>query len=292
MAGLKEIRTRIATVKTTRQVTNAMKMVSAARLKKAQDAIMQFRPYAEKMHHLLTLLRANMENTDDSVFTRPGKGKKVLMVLISSNRGLCGGFNINITRKAADRVQDAYPYLIDEGNVDFLAIGKQGEHQLKHYGCNMKENRNELYNNLNFENVSLVASEIMESFATGEYSCVELVYNSFQNAAVQELTIEQFLPVEINGDEKQEVRFDLIYEPSKAYIVQELIPRILKIQFYKAMLDSHASEHGARMTAMHLATDNATELLKELNLAYNKARQASITNELLEIVSGAEALKG
>ncbi len=292
MAGLKDIRTRIATVKTTRQVTNAMKMVSAARLKKAQDAIMQIRPYAEKMHQILSLLRANLENTNESVYIRPVEGAKTLMVLISSNRGLCGGFNINAAKKAADRVRDAYSDQMKEGNVEFLAIGKQGERQLKHYGWKVKENRNELYSELTFENVSLVASEIMQSFANGEYGCVELVYNSFKNAAVHELTSEQFLPVEMDEAEEEEARFDLIFEPSKAYIVEELIPRILKIQFYKAMLDSHASEHGARMTAMHLATDNATELLKELNLAYNKARQASITNELLEIVSGAEALRG
>lgn len=292
MAGLKEIRTRIATVKTTRQVTNAMKMVSAARLKKAQDAIIQIRPYADKMHQILSLLRANMEGTKESVYIRPGESKKILMVIISSNRGLCGGFNINVAKKGADRVQDAYSHQMEEGNVEFLAIGKQGERQLKHYGWKVTGNRNELYNELTFENVSLVASEIMESFVNGEYGCVELVYNSFKNAAIQELTTEQFLPVEIEEDEEEEARFDLIYEPSKVYIVHELIPRILKIQFYKAMLDSHASEHGARMTAMHQATDNATELLKDLNLAYNKARQASITNELLEIVSGAEALKG
>ncbi|MBN1822473.1 MAG: ATP synthase F1 subunit gamma [Prolixibacteraceae bacterium] len=292
MAGLKEIRTRIASVKTTKQVTSAMKMVSAAKLKKAQDAIMQIRPYADKMYQILGSLSASLENSEDSVFTQPREKNKILVVLISSNRGLCGGFNSNVSKKAAELVRTKYSKQLQLGNVNFLAIGKQGERQLKHFKLNVAGNKNELFDALTFENVSAVAKEVMQLFAKGEYDCIELVYNQFKNAAVQELTTEQFLPVVIEKGEEEKTNFDFIYEPSKEYIIRELIPRSLKIQFYKALLDSYAAEHGARMTAMHQATDNATELLKELNLVYNKARQAAITNEILEIVSGAEALKG
>jgi len=292
MAGLKEIRTRIASVKTTRQVTSAMKMVSAAKLKKAQDAIMQIRPYADKMYQILSSLSASLENAEDSVYTQPREAKKILVLLISSNRGLCGGFNTNVSKKAVELVKTKYSEQLKQGNVEFLAIGKQGERQLKHHSLNVAGNKNELFDELTFTHVATVANSVMEEFAKGTYDRVELVYNQFKNAAVQVLTTEQFLPVEMEESEEETTNFDFIYEPSKEYIIQELIPRSLKIQFYKAMLDSNAAEHGARMTAMHQATDNATELIKELNLVYNKARQATITNEILEIVSGAEALKG
>jgi F-type H+-transporting ATPase subunit gamma len=292
MAGLKEIRTRIASVKTTRQVTSAMKMVSAAKLKKAQDSIMQIRPYADKMSDILSSLSASLVKSEDSVFTHQREPKKVLIVLISSNRGLCGGFNSNVSKKAADLARTKYRKQLASGDVHFLALGKMGERQVKHLKFNVANNNHEIFDNLSFENVSKIAAAVMESFAKGEYDCVELVYNQFKNAAVQVLETEKFLPVEIKEDEKQNTNYDFIYEPSKEYIIKELIPRSLKIQFYKALLDSNAAEHGARMTAMHQATDNATELLKDLTLLYNKARQASITNEILEIVSGAEALKG
>ena len=292
MAGLKEIRNRIASVKTTRQVTSAMKMVSAAKLKKAQDAIMQIRPYADKLHQILGSLSASLENIEDSVFTQAREPEKVLVVLVTSNRGLCGGFNTNISKKAIELAKTSYSQQLQMGKVDFIAIGKQGGRQLTHRGMTLIGNKNDIYDALTFENVSEVASEIMQSFAKGEYDRVELVYNQFKNAAVQIQTTEQFLPVEMQEGEEDSNNFDFIYEPSKEHIIQELIPRSLKIQFYKALLDSHAAEHGARMTAMHQATDNATELLKELTLQYNKARQATITGEILEIVSGAEALKG
>jgi F-type H+-transporting ATPase subunit gamma len=293
MAGLKEIRTRIASVKTTKQVTSAMKMVSAAKLKKAQDAILQIRPYADKMSMILSSLSASLEKSEDSVYTLQREPSKVLIVLISSNRGLCGGFNSNVTKKAAELARTKYSNQFAKGNVSLLAIGKMGERQAKTLKLDVAGNQNALYDNLSFESVSAVASAVMASYAKGEYDCVELVYNQFKNAAIQVVTAEKFLPVEIKKEEKQTTTsFDFIYEPSKEYIIQELIPRSLKIQFYKAMLDSNAAENGARMTAMHQATDNATELLKELTLQYNKARQASITNEILEIVSGAEALKG
>ncbi len=292
MAGLKEIRTRIASVKTTRQVTSAMKMVSAAKLKKAQDAILQIRPYAEKLHQILTSLSASLENAEDSVYTQHRNPEKVLVILITSNRGLCGGFNTNVSKKAIELVVTKYNQQHLLGKVDFICLGKQGERQLKHRGIKVVENKNEIFDSLTFENVSEIASEIMKAFAGGVYDRVEIVYNQFKNAAVQIQTTEQFLPVEMNKEEEQNTNFDFIYEPSKEEIIQELIPRSLKIQFYKALLDSHAAEHGARMTAMHQATDNASELLRDLTLQYNKARQATITGEILEIVSGAEALKG
>ena len=292
MAGLKEIRTRIASVKTTRQVTSAMKMVSAAKLKKAQDAILQIRPYAEKLHQILTSLSASLENVEDSVYTQSRIPEKVLIVLVSSNRGLCGGFNANIAKKAIELVKTKYNRQHQLGNVEFICLGKQGVRQLKHRGMKVSGNKNDIFDSLTFENISEVAAEIMKAFVNGSYDRVELVYNQFRNAAVQVLTCEQFLPVEIQEEETQNTNYNFIYEPSKEYIIRELIPRSLKIQFYKALLDSNAAEHGARMTAMHQATDNATALLGQLTLQYNKARQATITNEILEIVSGAEALKG
>ncbi len=292
MAGLKEIRTRIASVKTTRQVTSAMKMVSAAKLKKAQDSILQIRPYADKLHEILTSLSASLENVEDSVYTQTREPNKVLIVLVTSNRGLCGGFNANISKKAIELVNAKYSKQLKLGNVNFISIGKQGGRQMKHRGMNVIDDKNEIFNSLTFENVSLITQEIMDGFADGKYDRIELVYNQFKNAAVQIQTTEQFLPVEIKEENNDSANFDFIYEPSKEKIIYELIPRSLKIQVYKALLDSNAAEHGARMTAMHQATDNATDLLKELTLQYNKARQATITGEILEIVSGAEALKG
>ncbi|QIA06686.1 ATP synthase F1 subunit gamma [Draconibacterium halophilum] len=291
MAGLKEIRTRIASVKTTRQVTSAMKMVSAAKLKKAQDAILQIRPYADKLHQILTSLSASLENVEDSVYTHTREPKKVLLILVSSNRGLCGGFNSNISKKAVEVANTKYAQQLQLGNLDFMCIGKQGVRQLKHRGYKVVADENDLFDALTFENVSRVAEECMKSFADEHYDRIELVYNQFKNAAVQVQAAEQFLPVEME-EEDDDGNYDFIYEPSKEYIIKELIPRSLKIQFYKALLDSNAAEHGARMTAMHQATDNATDLIGSLTLEYNKARQASITGEILEIVSGAEALNG
>ena len=291
MAGLKEIRTRIASVKTTRQVTSAMKMVSAAKLKKAQDSILQISPYAEKLHQILTSLSASLENVEDSAYTQSRHPEKILVILISSNRGLCGGFNTNIAKKAIELVKTKYSKQLQLGNVEFICLGKQGERQLKHRGMKVSGNKNGIYDELTFDNVNEIAVEVMKAFTEGSYDRVELVYNQFKNAAVQTQTTEQFLPVEMQEEEDLNTNHDFIYEPSKEYIIQELIPRSLKIQFYKALLDSNAAEHGARMTAMHQATDNATALLGDLTLQSNKARQATITNEILEIVSGAEALK-
>lgn len=291
MAGLKEIRIRIASVKTTRQVTSAMKIVSAAKLKKAQDAIYQIRPYANKLKGILSSLSASLENGEDSVYTQQREPEKVLIVLISSNRGLCGGFNSNISKNAAKLVHEKYSRQLGLGNVQFLCVGKKGMMQMKYHGMKVVDNKNDIFNALSFGNISIIALDLMKLFEDGSYDRIEIVYNLFKNAAVQIQTSEQFLPVEIKKEETEKVNTNFIYEPSKEIIIQELIPRILKIQFYKALLDSHAAEHGARLTAMHQSTDNATELLNYLTLQYNKARQASITGEILEIVSGAEALK-
>lgn len=292
MAGLKEIRTRIASVKTTRQVTSAMKMVSAAKLKKAQDAILQIRPYAEKLHQILTSLSASLDNVEDSVYTQNRIPEKVLVILVSSNRGLCGGFNTNISKKAIELVVEKYQEQQKKGKLEFLSIGKQGERYLKHRGYKVAANENSLFDELTFENVSKIAEAAMKAFEKREYDRIELVYNQFKNAAVQEQVSEQFLPVEMEEDQGNNTNYNFIYEPSKEHIIRELIPRSLKIQMYKALLDSHAAEHGARMTAMHQATDNATTLIGDLTLQYNKARQAAITGEILEIVGGAEALNG
>ncbi len=293
MANLKEIRTRITSVKTTRQVTSAMKMVSAAKLKKAQDAILQIRPYAEKLSIMLSSLSSSLENDSDSFFTVQRKPERILIVVVSSNRGLCGGFNSYITKKAIGLAKTTYAKQLKSGHVDFLVIGKQAGKILRSYHIPVISEKNYLFDELTFETVSEVAKSVMEDFITGKYDRVELVYNKFINAAIQEQVSEQFLPVQqAEAEPTKRMNLDYIFEPSLEYIVQELIPRSLKIQFYKALLDSHAAEHGARMTAMHKATDNASDLIDELTLTFNKARQAAITNAILEVTNGAEALNG
>jgi F-type H+-transporting ATPase subunit gamma len=293
MPNLKEIRTRISSVKTTRQVTSAMKMVSAAKLKKAQDAILQIRPYAEKLSDLLSSLSSALDNSADSVYTVQREPEKVLIVLISSNRGLCGGFNSNIAKKAIAVAKTTYSRQLKSGKVDFLAIGKQGGKILRSYHLDILEEKNYLFDHLDFDHVSTEVQLIMDDFATGKYDRVELVYNKFINAASQHQISEQFLPVlPAVSDHTKKNNTDYIFEPSVELIVEQMIPRSLKIQFYKALLDSHAAEHGARMTAMHKATDNATDLINELTLNFNKARQAAITNAILEVTNGAEALNG
>lgn len=293
MANLKEIRTRITSVKTTRQVTSAMKMVSAAKLKKAQDAILQIRPYAEKLSELLSSLGAALDNNADSVYTVQRDPEKVLIVLISSNRGLCGGFNSYVSKMGIQLAKTKYKNQLTSGKLDFIAIGKQGGKILRSYQMKEQAEKNYLFDHLDFEHVSVEVQAIMDAFVSGKYDRVELVYNKFINAAVQEQVAEQFLPVlPAAADKKKRGNTNYLFEPSLELIVEELIPRSLKIQFYKALLDSHAAEHGARMTAMHKATDNATELIDELTLNFNKARQAAITNAILEVTNGAEALNG
>ncbi len=293
MANLKEIRTRITSVRTTRQVTSAMKMVSAAKLKKAQDAILQIRPYAEKLSDLLSSLSSALDNSADSVFTVQRNPDKVLIVLVSSNRGLCGGFNSYISKKAIFLAKTKYKNQLNSGKLDFIVIGKQAGKILRSYQIPIQGEKNYLFDNLTFDHVSVEVKAIMADFVNGKYDRVELVYNKFVNAAFQELVSEQFLPVlPIADDKKERNNTNYIYEPSLENIVAELIPRSLAIQFYKALLDSHAAEHGARMTAMHKATDNASDLIDELTLTFNKARQASVTNAILEVTNAAEALNG
>ena len=261
-----------------------MKMVSAAKLKKAQDAITQMRPYADKLTELLQNLSATLEGEVGGVYSEQKEVSKVLLVAITSNRGLCGGFNSSIIKASINNIEQNYK----GKQVDILTIGKKGNDILTK-SHNVIENYTDVFDDLTFDNVAVIAENIMKMFAEGNYDKVELVYNRFKNAATQIETLEQFLPIEpIEGDENTNI--DYLFEPSKAEIVLELIPKSLKTQLYKAIRDSFASEHGARMTAMHKATDNATELRDELLLTYNKARQAAITNEILEIVGGAEAL--
>ena len=285
MANLKEIRNRITSVKSTMQITSAMKMVSAAKLKKAQDAITAMRPYANKLTELLQSLSASLDGDGGSVFADDREVDKVLVVAITSNRGLCGAFNSNIIKEGHRLVKDVYK----SKQVDFVTIGKKGNDILsKTY--TIVENNNAVFDELTFDNVEIIAEQLMDMFASGAYDKVELIYNTFKNAATQIVMTEQFLPIVASPDETVTANSDYIFEPEKVEIVRTLIPKSLKTQLYKAIRDSFASEHGARMTAMHKATDNAGELRDELTLKYNKARQAAITNEILEIVGGAEAL--
>ena len=284
MANLKEIRNRITSIGSTMQITSAMKMVSAAKLKKAQDAITQMRPYANKLTELLQSLSATLDGEIGGVYSEQKEVSKVLLVVITSNRGLCGAFNSSVIKTAIKNIEGQY----SGKQVDLMTVGKKGNDILsKSY--TVVENHNEVYDDLTFGNVAQIAEGIMEKFAEGDYDKVDLVYNRFKNAATQITQFEQFLPIAPVAGESTTTS-DYIFEPGKAEIVLELIPKSLKTQLYKAIRDSYASEHGARMTAMHKATDNATDLRNELLLVYNKARQAAITNEILEIVGGAEAL--
>jgi len=284
MANLKEIRNRISSVSSTMQITSAMKMVSAAKLKKAQDAITAMRPYSDKLTQMLVNLSSSVDF--ENVYLSPRKVKNKLIVCITSNRGLCGAFNSNVIKKCTEIATSS-----DE-NVSFFCIGKKGGDILSKTH-NVIQSNNAVFDDLTFENISTIADKVMSMFLNKEYDSVQIVYNKFKNAATQIVTQEQYLPIENNkskDDEKDSS--DYIFEPTQIEIISELIPKSLKTQLYKSVRDSYASEHGARMTAMHKATDNATELRDQLKLTYNKARQAAITNEILEIVGGAEALNG
>ncbi|MGA9588296.1 MAG: ATP synthase F1 subunit gamma [Salegentibacter sp.] len=286
MANLKELRSRITSVSSTMQITSAMKMVSASKLSKAQDAITAMRPYAEKLTQLLQDLSATLDDESGSKFAENREVKKVLVVAISSNKGLAGAFNTNIIKAVKQLQQDEY----QAKNIQLLTLGKKANDILSKtfdiYG-----NDNDIFDDLTFDKVAVIAEDLMQAFVDGKYDKIVLVYNHFKNAATQIVKKEQFLPIEqFESEEKKNVQLDYIFEPSKLAIVKDLIPKSLKMQLYKALRDSFASEHGARMTAMHKATENATELRDDLKLSYNKARQASITNEILEIVGGAEAL--
>lgn len=289
MANLKEIRNRIGSVSSTMQITSAMKMVSAAKLKRAQDAITAMRPYSEKLTELLQNLSVTLDADTGSKYSEQREVNKVLAVAITSNRGLAGAFNNNIIKEARNLASGPYA----GKQVDYLTLGKKGNDILKK-SHSIFENNNDIFEDLSFETTSEIAERLMELFSEGTYDKIILIYNTFVNAATQIVVKEQFLPILppklADGQVNQEVHY--IFEPSKEEIVETLIPKSLKTQLFKAIRDSVASEHGARMTAMHKATDNATELRDELKLQYNKARQAAITNEILEIVGGAEALAG
>ncbi|MBQ4801367.1 ATP synthase F1 subunit gamma [Aquimarina sp. MMG015] len=286
MANLKELRSRITSVSSTMQITSAMKMVSAAKLNKAQMAITAMRPYADKLTELLQSLSASLEGDSASSFSEQREVNKVLVVAIASNRGLAGAFNSNIVKASRELYDNVYA----GKQVDFVTIGKK-VNDIVSKTHTVVANKSELFDDLTFANVAAIAEELMEMFTNGSYDKIVVVYNKFKNAATQIVTTEQFLPIKpVETEGEKSANLDYIFEPSKEEIVEELIPKSLKTQLYKAIRDSFASEHGARMTAMHKATDNATELRDSLKLQYNKARQASITNEILEIVGGAEAL--
>jgi len=292
MPNLKEVRTRIESVNSTKQITSAMKLVAASKLRKAQGAILQLRPYAQKLQEFLQGLSAGLDQADEAVYSDTRDIKNVLLVVVTSNRGLCGAFNSNVIKQTEKLINSTYKEAYGKGNLSLYCIGKKGAEYFSGHGYPVVHQDLEIFDNLNFENALPIAEGLMKDFSDKKYDRIDMVYNQFKNAAVQVLLTEQFLPILPPEDDGSNLQVDYIFEPNKEEIVQELVPKSLKIQFFKALLDSFASEHGARMTAMHMATDNATELLKELKLSYNKARQASITNEILEIVSGAEALKG
>tara|TARA_B100000927_G_scaffold133665_1_gene107714 strand:- start:2400 stop:3260 length:861 start_codon:yes stop_codon:yes gene_type:complete len=285
MPNLKEIRARISSVGSTMQITSAMKMVSAAKLKRAQDSITQLRPYSNKLTELLNNLSSSLDATIGGDLTSDRGEKNVLIIAITSNRGLCGAFNTNIIKKVKNISENKY----SKSKISLLTIGKKGSEFFARNNYNVISSHDELYDELTFENSSKIAQSIINSFLNKKFDKVILVYNQFKNAATQIIVSEQFLP--IKPQQTTNAIKNYIFEPNQEEIVSELIPKSLKSQFFKGILDSYASEHGARMTAMHKATDNAGELKRELTLTYNKARQAAITGEILEIVGGAEALQ-
>jgi len=292
---LKEVRTRIQSVISTQQITKAMKMVSAAKLRRAQDAITQMRPYSGKLTEMLNNIISGGEGDIEINFAKPREVKSVLIVLITSDKGLCGGFNSNLIKMTRSLVQDKYKDLAKQGKVEIMTIGNKGYGYFKRESNPVNKDFLGLFTQLSFENVSKAADYAMNGFLSGKFDQVEIVYSKFKNAATQIFTTEQFLPIpkaEAPASAKKKKVPDFIYEPGKKEIVEYLVPKILKTQFYKAILDNNASEHGARMTAMDKASDNANELLRDLKISYNRARQASITTELTEIVSGAAALEG
>ena len=292
MPNLKEVRNRIVSVGSTMQITSAMKMVSAAKLKRAQDAITQMRPYANKLQEILQNVSSSLD-TSENAYARDTKTKSVLLVVISSNRGLAGGFNANVIKKTWSLIKNDYA----DNNVSVISIGKKANDAFKRteysiLGTDLPHGLNEIFDSLNYNTVAPIAEKIMETFVNKQFDKVVLVYNQFKNAAIQLVQAEQFLPIVASQTDGKSSSVDYIFEPSMEFIVSDLIPRSLKTQFYKALLDSVASEHGARMTAMHKATDNAKDMLRDLKISYNKARQTAITTEILEIVAGAEALNG
>ena len=285
MANLKEIRNRIASVSSTMQITSAMKMVSAAKLKKAQDAITAMRPYSDKLTELIQNLSSSIDGDTQNPYTEQRPVQNVLVLVITSNRGLCGGFNSNVVKAVSKNISTVYA----NKKVSLITLGKKGNDILQK-SSEIETNNNEIFDELTFSNASAIADSFMADFTSKKYDKIEVVYNRFKNAATQIVTTETLLPIVSEQDDQNTAGADYIFEPTQENIVQELLPKSIKMQLFKALRDSIASEHGARMTAMHKATDNATELRDQLKLSYNQARQAAITNEILEIVGGAEAL--
>jgi F-type H+-transporting ATPase subunit gamma len=293
MSGqLKEVRSRIQSVQSTQQITKAMKMVSAAKLRRAQDAIVQMRPYAQKLQEMLSNIVSNTEGEVGGSLAKDRGAEKVLLIVITSDRGLAGGYNANIIKLARLTIEEKYKAQRQKGNVTIWNVGKKGYEGLTRAEYNTNADFKDLFHNLSFENVQQVATAAVKAFENKEFDIVELVYSEFKNAATQRFVVERFLPIPKLEKKEGVKKADFIFEPAKEELVAELMPKILNTQLFKAVLDAHASEHGARMTAMDKASENANELLKGLKISYNRARQAAITTELTEIVSGAAALQG
>jgi F-type H+-transporting ATPase subunit gamma len=294
MSGqLKEVRNRIKSIQSGQQITKAMKMVSAAKLRRAQDAILLMRPYAVKLQEMLQNIVSNSEGNIDTPLAAQRPGDKVLVVVITSDRGLCGAFNSNLIKTAKRVIREKYAEQFEKGNVEILPIGKKGYEHFLQNGYKVNDKFWNIFTSLTFEHVKEAAAVALAGFVNGTYDAVEIVYSEFRNAATQVFVTEQFLPIaKVENEDKNNLKADFIFEPEKDILIAELMPKILNTQFFKAILDSHASEHGARMTAMDKATENASEMLRSLKISYNRARQAAITTELTEIVSGAAALAG
>jgi len=295
MPSLKEVRIRIESIKSTQQITSAMKLVAASKLRRTQNAVQALAPYASKLREILGNLSASIDNTEEAVYTTVRPVQKVLLLVVTSNRGLCGPFNGNIIKAAKAHIEKNYSDINRNGQLDIMTIGKKGTDFFRKNKYNLVSDNHEIFDSLTFTNTTAMATALMADFAAKKYDRIEIIYNHFKNAGQQVITIDQYLPIipvttGKPADCKQKA--DYLFEPEKKVLIRELLPKMLKVQFYKIILDSFAAEHGARMTAMSQATENASEILKQLKLSYNKARQSAITKELLEIVSGAEALKG
>jgi len=294
MANLQEIRTRIASVSSTRQIPSAMKMVAAAKLKKAQDTVTNIRPYALKMQEIMANVTSSLDSGDDNMFNVEREFKQVLIVVVTANKGLCGAFNSNAIKEALQLAERKYSDYLKPEKIRFMAIGKKAFDVLRKRKVSMDMPNTEIIDNPTYEKVAEIAQNLIDTYLSGRYDCIDIVYNEFVNAATQKIVCKQFLPMlpEVDNNKQKASKIDYIYEPTKDYIINEIIPQSLRLTLYESLLNSVASEYGARMTSMHQATDNATSLIQDLTLQYNKARQASITNEILEIVGGAEALRG
>ena len=296
MASLKEVRIRIESINSTQQITSAMKLVAASKLRRTQNAVQALAPFAGKLREILGNLTSSLENTDEAVYTKVRPVQRVLLLVVTSNRGLCGPFNGNVIKAARAYIDENYREINQKGQLDLFTIGKKATDFFRKNKFNVVNANNEIFDSLTFANTTAIAEGLMTAFATKKYDKIEIIYNHFKNAGQQVLTIDQYLPiipVAAAAEAKATTqKADYIFEPEKSVLIRELLPKVLKVQLYKTILDSYAAEHGARMTAMSQATENAKDILKQLRLSYNKARQAAITKELLEIVSGAEALRG